>query len=320
MSIRWRLWGSVTLVFLLTLGFFVGFLRVPLEVWLLRQPHVASIIFLVCVALALVPLWILLGWLINRRICSERDIVPFGLPVLASVPNWKNTRKLTPWLRGLTIESFLQIVTFLLHGNDAGRKTLVFTSPDQGDGKSLIAMNVAIAFASVAPRVLIVDADVRRPSLHAKFEVSNEIGLADVLAGSTTLMSSVLVTRHAGLDLLTSGTHTDSPYQLLQSERFDYFLEEALRVYRLVIIDSPALEPVIDATVLCKKASATILVLGAGDTQYRSLETALQRLSRVGVSVGQHNLLGVILNRTRPAAKPGDEYTPPPGTASLRFP
>jgi succinoglycan biosynthesis transport protein ExoP len=248
----------------------------------------------------------------DNSIKDERDIESLSLPVLASIPRLDAKGKFAlPWVRSLTIEAFLQLVTALRYSTDRPITTLAFASPLQGDGKSTIAMNTAIALAEVSPRILIIDADLRRPSLHTKFEIANDFGLSDVLVGNATLDSVTRATRHAGLDLVTSGTRTPNPYKLLQSDRFDTFIEQALKVYRMVIIDGPALNPVIDGAVLCKKASATVLVVSAGATDLRSTKRALQRLQSVGV----RDILGIVVNRTSPRRQDYNEYYLGGGTA-----
>jgi succinoglycan biosynthesis transport protein ExoP len=253
----------------------------------------------------------------DNSIKDERDIESLSLPVLASIPRLDAKGKFAlPWIRSLTIESFLQLVTALRYSSDRPITTLAFASPLQGDGKSTIAMNTAIALAEVSPRILIIDADLRRPSLHAKFEIANDFGLSDVLVGNATLAGVTRATRHAGLDLVTSGTRTPNPYKLLQSDRFDTFIEEALKVYRMVIIDGPALNPIIDGAVLCKKASATVLVVSAGATDLRSTKRALNRLQNVGV----RDILGIVVNRTSPRRQDYDDYYLGAGTPSLSLP
>lgn len=256
----------------------------------------------------------------DNSIKDERDIESLSLPVLASIPRLETKGKFAlPWVRSLTIEAFLQLVTALRYSTDRPITTLAFASPLQGDGKSTIAMNTAIALAEVSPRILIIDADLRRPSLHTKFEIANDFGLSDILVGNATLDSVTRATRHAGLDLVTSGTRTPNPYKLLQSDRFDAFIEQALTVYRMIIIDGPALNPIIDGAVLCKKASATVLVVSAGATDLRSTKRALHRLQSVGV----RDILGIVVNRTSPRRQDYNDYylgAGAAGTSSLSLP
>ena len=282
-----------------------------------KPSFVTNLVVSLVVGFALAFAGVFLLDFFDNSIKDERDVEIFALPVLASIPRLDTKGKFAlPWIRSLTIESFLQLVTALRYSSDRPLNTLAFTSPLQGDGKSTIAMNTAIAMAEVSPRVLIIDADLRRPSLHTKFEITNDYGLSDVLVGNATLAAVARPTRHADLDVVTSGTRTPNPYKLLQSERFDLFIEEALKSYRMIIIDGPALNPIIDGAVLCKKADGTVLVVSAGATDLRSTKRALSRLQ----SVGLRNILGIVMNRTSPRRKDYDDYYLGAGTPSLSLP
>lgn len=241
---------------------------------------------------------------LDNRIKDDDDLAELALPILASIPRVESRgRYALPWVRSLTVEAFLQLVTSLRYASDKPIRTLALTSPLQGDGKSSIAMNIAITLAEIHPRILIIDADLRRPSLHTKFSLRNECGLSDVIVGNATLTEAVRQTRHAGLDILTSGMRTPSPLRLLESERYEILLEQALEHYRMIIIDSPALGPVVDGAVLCKKADGAVLVVSHGMTDKRSTKAALARLSSVGVK----DLLGIIVNRAEPKRSDYDD-------------
>jgi capsular exopolysaccharide synthesis family protein len=162
-------------------------------------------------------------------------------------------------------------------------------------------MNVAGALGEIAvssiereARVLIVDADMRRPSLHKKFEVPNDVGLSDILIGRASLSQCVKRTDRPGVDVLTSGTHSPNPVKLLQSNRFDALLSEARARYETVIVDAPALVPVFDAAIVAAKTDGTVMILAAGHTDVRSTRKALARLEGVGVN----ELIGTVVNRS----------------------
>jgi capsular exopolysaccharide synthesis family protein len=222
----------------------------------------------------------LLAFVFDRRIRDESQIEDeLDLPVLASVPQLGALQRLPgsgpgttdlaavpsndePWLRSFAIESFLQLVTSLRYSATADKRMrcITITSPTQGDGKSTVALNTAITMAHIEPRVLLIDADLRRPSLHDKFNRELGRGLSDVLVGTTVLDDAIMPTEHEGLDLLTSGTRTPNSVKLIQSRRFDDLLNELLETYQTVIIDAPALMPVVDAAILAAKADGTVLV------------------------------------------------------------
>lgn len=230
---------------------------------------------------------------------DERDVErEVALPVLTSVPKLtEGTRQALPWLRALTLDSFLQLVTALRYSSDKPLRSIAVTSPLEGDGKSTLALNLAIALADIQSSVLLVDGDLRRPTLHIKLGVENDRGFSDALIGAADDAYVTRPTKHAGLDLLTAGTAVPSPIKLLQSDRFHELYERLVERYKIVIFDTPALVPVFEGALIAAKSDGTVLVVSSGKTDSRSAKRALQRLQ----SVGQPNVLGVILNQVSPS-------------------
>jgi polysaccharide biosynthesis transport protein len=275
-------------------------------------------------SLALGVIVTLLVFVFDRRIRDESQIEDeLDLPVLASVPQLDALQRLPgsghpastdlateasddePWLRSFAVESFLQLVTALRYSAtvDKRMRCITVTSPSQGDGKSTVALNTAITMAHIEPRVLLIDADLRRPSLHDKFNRELGRGLSDVLVGTTDLRDAVQQTQHEGLDLLTSGTRTPNSVKLIQSQRFDQLLDELLETYQTVIIDAPALMPVVDAAILAAKADGTVLVVAIDSTDSHDVRRSLAKLQGMGVT----NVIGTVANRVRPNRSAIDE-------------
>ena len=236
---------------------------------------------------------------LDGSIKDDREVEEeLALPALAQIPlvRMRNGVAALPWVRTLTIESFLQLVTSIKYASDSKLETLVVTSPSQGDGKSTISVNVALAMAELEPRVLLIDADLRRASIHTKLHMKNERGLSDLLVGRARLTEVAQKTKYPGLDIVTAGTPTPNPIKLLESQRMDDLLRDAAEHYRCVIIDTAALSVNLDAAVVSRKADGTIVVLSAGQTDLREAKGALRRLQQVGVK----NILGFVLNRVVP--------------------
>jgi capsular exopolysaccharide synthesis family protein len=271
----------------------------------------------------------LLIFVFDRRIRDERQIEEeLELPVLASVPrlgDLRNQLAMTtapmlpggdsparksddqPWLRAFAVESFLQLVTSLRYSTTSDRRLrcITVTSPAPGDGKSTVALNTAITMAHVEPRVLLVDGDLRRPSLHAKLNRELGRGLSDVLVGTAELSDVISSTEYEGLDLLTSGTHTPNSVKLIQSARFDEVLQQLLGIYQTVIIDAPALGPVVDAAILATKADGTVLVVSIDRTDAPEVRRAVTKLH----AVGANNIVGTVANRVQPTRRTSyDDY------------
>jgi polysaccharide biosynthesis transport protein len=252
-------------------------------------------------------------WL-DGSIREEQDVEQeIGLAVLASIPLLPSGSKgrLTPLtLRDAFQESHFQLVLAMRYSSDRPLRTVAITSPSKGDGKSTVAVNVAAALGEIAAssvdadaRVLIIDADLRCPTLHNVFGVRNDLGLTDILIGRATLAECVRRTERPGVDVLTSGAHSPNPIKLLQSDRFEALLEDAQRRYVTIIVDSPALIPVYDAAILAAKADGTVMVVSAGRTDVRSARRALSRLESVSV-----NLIGTVVNCATKVDDYGDHF------------
>lgn len=251
----------------------------------------------------------------DGSIKDDREVEEeLALPPLAQIPlvRMRNGVAALPWVRTLTVESFLQLVTSIKYASDSKLETLVITSPSPGDGKSTVSLNVALAMAELEPRVLLIDADLRRASIHTKLHMKNERGLSDVLVGRAKLTNVVQRTKYGGMDILTAGTPTPNPIKLLESPRMDDLLREASEHYRCVIVDTAALTVNLDAAVLSRKADGTVVVLSAGSTDLREAKKALRRLSQVGVK----NILGFVLNRVVPRRSDYGAYELGPGSES----
>jgi polysaccharide biosynthesis transport protein len=264
----------------------------------------------------------------DSSIKNEREVErELALPVLASIPALPpEGRSVTKDVQYLMVESFLQLVTSMRYASDKPLRTIAITSPLKGDGKSTIAINVGKALgellaATPAPpaegngpllapgdgvpaKILLLDADLRRPSLHHKLGLSNRPGLSDILVGRAKFEDAVQPTKYPGLDVLSSGTISPNPIKLLQSANFDLVMEEAMKRYATILIDAPAMLPVFDAAVLSAKADGTILVVSAGRTDMRATKRALQRLDQVGV----RDFIGVVINRSKSSMQDYMDY------------
>jgi len=308
-----------------------------------RPNRILNLLVGLLVSLVLGVVVSLLMYVFDRRIRDASQIEEeLELPVLASVPKLGDLRNRLPsgkpalpggdgpaaatsddepWLRAYAVESFLQLVTSLRYSTTEDRRMrcIAVTSPTQGDGKSTIALNTAITMAHVEPRVLLIDADLRRPSLHAKLNRELGHGLSDVLVGTAQLNDVIAPTEHEGLDLLTSGTHTPNSVKLIGSKRFDELLDELLKTYQTVIIDAPALAPVVDAAILAAKADGTVLVVAIDQTDSNEVRRAVAKLH----SVGGANIIGTVANRVRPTRRLTYDdyfYVDPPSTVGTALP
>jgi len=283
----------------------VSFLLAARKEWVKTIPNVILTIVLgLVLGLILAVAGVFIVDFFDNSLKDEDDVrraLPW--PVLAQVPQLdaasKRGQAKLPMLRALTIEAYLQLVTSLRFASDKPLRTIAVTSPSQGDGKSTVALSTAIAMAEMRPRVLIVDADLRHPTLHEKLGVDGGPGLSDVLVGESRIEDVITTTRFGGLDFLSAGSQAPNPIKLIQSAHFDELVEALLAKYQTVIFDTPALLPMVDAAALAQKMDGTVMVVAAGKTDQRSARRALQRLSVVeGATV-----VGVVINRSTPNAR-----------------
>jgi non-specific protein-tyrosine kinase len=175
---------------------------------------------------------------------------------------------------------------------EAPIRSLLVASAVPGEGKTITASNLAVAYAQAGRTTCLVDADLRRPTIHELFGLPNDHGLSTLMAGDkTTFESATHATDVPGLRVLTSGPLPPNPAELLASARMRAILAELLERVDLVVIDSPPLQAVTDAAVLSSLVDGTILVVAAGKTRRGSLVRGRDALQRVGA-----NVLGALLN------------------------
>lgn len=170
------------------------------------------------------------------------------------------------------------------------KKQIVISSSMMGEGKSTTAINIAIAFSQLGCRVLIIDADMRKPSVHKKLKIQNTDGLSSVLVNLCPLEKAVEQI-NANLDVLTSGPLPPNPSELLGSENMTALLEEVGNKYDYVFIDTPPINLVSDALVLAPNTDGVVLVVRDRETTHEDIKKSLS-----GIEFTNAHLLGIILN------------------------
>jgi polysaccharide biosynthesis transport protein len=168
---------------------------------------------------------------------------------------------------------------------------LTAVSGGAAEGKSTTLFNLAVVFAQNGNRVLIVDSDLRRPSLHKLFGVSNSVGLTNVLLKQCTLEEAIQTSKQPGLDFLPSGRLPSSSLGILNSPHFHEFVQDIKRRYDFVLLDSPPVLGVSDASFLIRESDMALLVV-----QHRKYPQAMNVRARQTIDKYGGNLLGVVLN------------------------
>ena len=194
---------------------------------------------------------------------------------------------------GPASEAFRKLRTNLMYMNvDNPPRVVVITSPMPGDGKSTVAANLAAAIDSSGQNVVLIDGDLRRPTVATRFGLVEGVGLTDVLAGRIPVEEALQATpQHPNLYILGAGAIPPNPSELLGSQVMWELLQK-LSAGALVLIDAPPLLPVTDAAVLTASADGALVVVSAGKTLDAQLGSALGHLSAV-----EARALGVVLNR-----------------------
>lgn len=181
-------------------------------------------------------------------------------------------------------------------------RSVLFSSPGPSEGKSTTAINFAVMLAQQGQRVLVVDADLRRPSLHRALDVLREPGLTNLLIGDAEPRETIRPNVLPNLDFLPSGPFPPNPSELLNSKAMGRLIEELEQRYDQIVIDSPPVLAVTDAAVLAVHTDGAVLVLRSGETEQRTAERSVEQLRRVGVKV-----FGAVLNEVS-AASPDESY------------
>lgn len=174
---------------------------------------------------------------------------------------------------------------------DQELKTLLFTSASPGEGKSTVAANTAVVFAQEGKRVLLVDADMRKPTVHYTFHMTNTLGLSNLLTRQATVSDVVKVSNIDNLHVITCGPIPPNPAELLGSKTMDKVIEELKEHFDIIIFDAPPVLSVTDGQILSNKCEGTILVMSAGETEKEAIVKAKDAL----VS-SQANIIGTVLN------------------------
>jgi chain length determinant protein tyrosine kinase EpsG len=176
----------------------------------------------------------------------------------------------------------------LLHwmGNEPARKSLALVSTRRGEGKSFIAANLAVLFAQLGQRTLLVDADLIHPRQHQLFNLDNRAGLSSVLSGLAGLQAAEPIPRLGGLAVLTAGPTPPNPRELLARPLLANFLGQATQTFDIVLIDTPS-AAIADAQIIAAHAGATILI---------SRPNAATLAETAALTSGLDNLLGAVVN------------------------
>lgn len=195
--------------------------------------------------------------------------------------------------RSLSAEAYRSLRTSIKFSSaDKLIKTIVVTSSLIGEGKSTVVGNLAYSLNQDGSRVLVIDCDLRKPSIHENFLLSNEKGLTDMLVGKSDLRS-VTKKIEDSLFLITAGTIPPNPAEILGSSAMEDLIEELSTNFDYIILDTPPILPVSDTLLLASKADATLIVVNARKTKEKMVKESYSKLVEA-----RANVIGTILNES----------------------
>ncbi|MEF2246810.1 MULTISPECIES: CpsD/CapB family tyrosine-protein kinase [unclassified Paenibacillus] len=186
---------------------------------------------------------------------------------------------------------------------DEKLQVLMVTSAGPGEGKSTTITNLAVTFAQSDRKVVLIDCDMRKPTTHHTFTLSNRRGASSVLSSQLNLEDVIQSTSIPNLDIITSGTIPPNPAEMIASNRMTAMLDELRQMYDIILVDTPPLLAVTDAQIAATKSDGVILVVDQGKVKKDAAARAVKNLELV-----KARILGVVLNNVKRNAKEQSYY------------
>lgn len=202
-------------------------------------------------------------------------------------------------------EQYREIRTNIEYSNvDQNTKTILVTSSDKNEGKTTTVSNLAVSFANLNKKVLIIDCDLRNASIHKMFRLNNIYGLTDILAKDRAVDKCIQETELENLYVLTAGAIPPNPAEILSSEKMKNLIEDLKNIYDYIFIDTPPIGLVTDAGALSSFIDGVVLVVKSESIEKKYLEETKKKLDAVDARI-----LGAILNSYKSEQKDYDYYS-----------
>ncbi len=196
-------------------------------------------------------------------------------------------------------------IMFSIAAEENCARRILFTSANPGDGKTSVSVNTAITFAQADMRVVIVDADLRKPTTHKYFNMSAKKGLSGILSGQNSIEECLqAVPDVENLYLIASGILPPNPSELLSGKYVDRLFKKLEEMFDVIIVDTPPVTVVSDALSLCNRVDGVLVVASNNKTSYPELQEAIKNLEFADAKI-----LGVVFNRAKPRVSTrGNKY------------
>lgn len=195
--------------------------------------------------------------------------------------------------KSISTEAYKSLRTNIQYSSfDDEYKTIVVTSSEPGEGKSTTSGNLALVLAQGESNVLLIDCDMRKPTLHKKFAISNTSGLSDLLQCKSKMnLEKISYKYNNNLTIITSGKIPPNPSEMLASKAMSNFLEEMKSKFDYIILDTPPIHAVTDSQILARKVDGVLLVVRANKTKKDSVNNSINSIKNI-----KANFIGVVLN------------------------
>lgn len=202
-------------------------------------------------------------------------------------------------------EQYRTIRTNIEYSNvDQDKKTILVTSSDKNEGKTTTVSNLAVSFANLNKKILLIDCDLRNASIHKMFRLNNIYGLTDILAKDRAVDKCIQETELENLYVLTAGATPPNPAEILSSEKMKNLIEDLKNIYDYIFIDTPPIGLVTDAGALSSFIDGVVLVVKSESIEKKYLEETKKKLDAVDARI-----LGAILNSYKSEQKDYDYYS-----------
>lgn len=217
------------------------------------------------------------------------------MPVIGSIPKVKakdgNVLLKDNTQGNIISESYNNLTTNIKYReNTNDNRVILVTSSLKGEGSTTTASRLALSLIAEQEKVILVEGNLRKPSIHEIYNVDNNIGLSDVVLGKEKIESAV-ISINENLDILTAGSSIQNPLAIINSIEFDSLLESLKGKYNYIVIDSPAVKIVTDSTLLATKADCTLLVVRAEKSSKDIVKESIELINSVN-----GNIVGIVLN------------------------
>ncbi len=292
--------------------------------------HKRDIILAFVISLGLGLIITFLIEILDNSVKRPGDIENYGLPILGMIPaiggmrskrkvlfpnriNQSNSNRGSIERKLITrenprspiSESYRSLRTSLLYaGVDKETKSILVSSAGPGEGKTTTVANMAITYANLGKKTILIDTDLRRPVVHKVFGLNKEPGITNYLAGNVDDFESLIFsTEIKNLHIVTSGIIPPNPSELLGSQKMKNLIEDLEKKWDMILFDSPPLVAVTDATMVSKAIDKIVIVVKVAHTDKRAFEHTIQSLSNVGAPIG-----GVVLNAVTQKNSYGSYY------------